>query len=93
MRVGVELLVIADIGFVGFPNAGKSSLLNMLTNARAKVAGYPFTTRIPQLGMMRYDDADVVLADIPASSRGRAKGRAWVSSSCATSPVPAASPT
>lgn len=74
MRVGVELLVIADIGFVGFPNAGKSSLLNMLTNARAKVAGYPFTTRIPQLGMMRYDDADVVLADIPGIIEGASEG-------------------
>ncbi len=73
-RIGVELLVIADIGFVGFPNAGKSSLLNMLTNARAKVAGYPFTTRIPQLGMMRYDDRDVVLADIPGIIEGASEG-------------------
>lgn len=74
MRVGVELLMIADIGFVGYPNAGKSSLLNALTNARAKVAGYPFTTKIPQLGMMRYDDTDVVLADIPGLIDGASKG-------------------
>ncbi|MDI9429934.1 MAG: GTPase ObgE [Spirochaetales bacterium] len=74
LRIGVELLVIADIGFVGFPNAGKSSLLNMLTNARAKVAGYPFTTRIPQLGMMRYGDNDVVLADIPGIIEGASEG-------------------
>ncbi|MFA5446641.1 MAG: GTPase ObgE [Sphaerochaeta sp.] len=74
IRVGVELLVIADIGFVGFPNAGKSSLLNMLTNARAKVAGYPFTTRIPQLGMMRYADNDIVLADIPGIIEGASEG-------------------
>jgi GTP-binding protein len=74
MRIGVELLVIADIGFVGFPNAGKSSLLNMLTNARAKVAGYPFTTRIPQLGMLRYDDYDIVLADIPGIIEGASDG-------------------
>ncbi|WP_320127928.1 Obg family GTPase CgtA [uncultured Sphaerochaeta sp.] len=74
MRVGVELLVIADIGFVGFPNAGKSSLLNMLTNARTKVAGYPFTTKIPQLGMFRYGDHDIVLADIPGLIEGASQG-------------------
>lgn len=74
LRVGVELLVIADIGFVGFPNAGKSSLLNMLTNARTKVAGYPFTTKIPQLGMMRYDEHDIVLADIPGLIEGASEG-------------------
>ncbi len=74
MRVGIELLVIADIGFVGFPNAGKSSLLNNLTNARTKVAGYPFTTKIPQLGMFRYDDFDMVLADIPGIIEGASQG-------------------
>ena len=74
MRVGVELQVIADIGFVGFPNAGKSSLLNLLTNARSKVAGYPFTTKIPQLGVMRYDDQDLVLADIPGILEGASEG-------------------
>ena len=74
MRIGVELLVIADIGFVGFPNAGKSSLLNLLTNARSKVAGYPFTTKIPQLGVMRVYDNDVVLADIPGILEGASEG-------------------
>lgn len=74
MRVGVELLVIADIGFVGFPNAGKSSLLNLLTNARSKVAGYPFTTKIPELGVMRYNDQDIVLADIPGLLEGASEG-------------------
>ncbi|MBO4388243.1 MAG: GTPase ObgE [Spirochaetales bacterium] len=74
MRIGVELLIIADIGFVGFPNAGKSSLLNMLTNARSKVADYPFTTKIPQLGMMRYGDQDLVLADIPGIIEGASQG-------------------
>lgn len=74
MRVGIELQIIADIGFVGFPNAGKSSLLNMLTNARSKVAGYPFTTKIPQLGVMRYDDRDIVLADIPGILEGASSG-------------------
>jgi GTP-binding protein len=74
LRVGIELLVIADIGFVGFPNAGKSSLLNKLTNARTKVAGYPFTTKIPQLGMFRYGDHDMVLADIPGIIEGASQG-------------------
>ncbi len=74
MRIGVELLVIADIGFVGFPNAGKSSLLNLLTNARSKVAGYPFTTKIPQLGVMRIWDSDIVLADIPGIIEGASAG-------------------
>ena len=74
MRVGLELLVIADIGFVGFPNAGKSSLMNMLINARSKVASYPFTTKIPQLGMMRLGDQDVVLADIPGIIEGASQG-------------------
>lgn len=74
LRIGLELLVIADIGFVGFPNAGKSSLMNMLTNARSKVAPYPFTTKIPQLGMMRYFDQDVVLADIPGIIEGASQG-------------------
>ena len=74
MRVGLELLVIADVGFVGFPNAGKSSLMNMLTNARSKVASYPFTTKIPQLGMMRLGDQDVVLADIPGIIEGASQG-------------------
>lgn len=74
MRICVELLIIADIGFVGFPNAGKSSLLNNLTNARAKVAGYPFTTKIPQLGMLRYNGQDIVLADIPGLIEGSSHG-------------------
>lgn len=74
LRVGLELLVIADIGFVGFPNAGKSSLMNVLTNARSKVAPYPFTTTIPHLGMMRRYDTDVVIADIPGIIEGASEG-------------------
>lgn len=74
MRIGLELLVIADIGFVGFPNAGKSSLMNMLTNARSKVAPYPFTTTIPHLGLMRAGEMDVVIADIPGIIEGASQG-------------------
>ncbi len=73
-RVHVELRIIADIGFVGFPNAGKSSLLNYLTNANSKVADYPFTTKIPHLGVFRYDDRDIILADIPGILEGASEG-------------------
>lgn len=64
--VHVELRIVADVGFVGLPNAGKSSLLNFFTHARSRVAPYPFTTRIPYLGVLRTGDGrDVILADVP----------------------------
>jgi GTP-binding protein len=71
----VELQVIADAGLVGKPNAGKSTLLTVFTNARPKVADYPFTTRTPHLGLLRMGDRDVVLADIPGIIKGAAEGR------------------
>ena len=74
MRIGLELQIIADIGLVGFPNAGKSSLINLFTNARSKVAGYPFTTKIPVLGVLRADDQDIVIADIPGIIEGASEG-------------------
>lgn len=70
----IELNIIADLGFVGFPNAGKSTLLTLLTNATPKVAAYPFTTMIPNLGVMRIYDQDVVLADIPGIIEGASGG-------------------
>lgn len=70
----LELNMIADLGFVGFPNAGKSSLLKMLTNADPKVAAYAFTTKIPNLGVMRIHDKDVILADIPGIIEGAHNG-------------------
>lgn len=73
-EIMIELNMIADVGFVGFPNAGKSSLLSALTNADPKVGAYPFTTKIPNLGMLRIADKDVVLADIPGIIEGASQG-------------------
>ena len=67
----LELKFIADIGFVGLPNVGKSSLLNILTNARSKVANYPFTTLEPNLGAYY----ELILADIPGLIEGSSSGR------------------
>ena len=75
MRVGVELKLIADVGLVGFPNAGKSSLINAITNATSEVAPYPFTTKIPHLGMLRLHGEDVLIADIPGLLEGSSEGR------------------
>ncbi|MDR1211399.1 MAG: GTPase ObgE [Spirochaetaceae bacterium] len=74
--VRVELQIMADIGFVGFPNAGKSSLLERFTNARPKIAPYPFTTKIPNLGVLNTSrtDEDIILADIPGLIEGASQG-------------------
>jgi GTP-binding protein len=73
-RLKVELQIMADIGLVGFPNAGKSSLLDCLTNARPKIASYPFTTKIPNLGVLFFDDRDIIIADIPGLIEGASDG-------------------
>jgi GTP-binding protein len=73
-RLRLELQILADIGFVGFPNAGKSSLLDRFTNARPKIAPYPFTTKIPNLGVLSLDDKDIILADIPGLIEGASGG-------------------
>ncbi|MBI9102798.1 MAG: GTPase ObgE [Spirochaetales bacterium] len=73
-RVHLELNLIADVGLVGFPNAGKSSLLSAMTNANPKIADYPFTTKIPNLGMLKYYDKDIVFADIPGIIEGASDG-------------------
>jgi GTP-binding protein len=73
-RLHLELQIMADIGFVGFPNAGKSSLLDRFTNARPKIAPYPFTTKIPNLGVLSLDDKDIILADIPGLIEGASGG-------------------
>jgi len=70
----LQLKVIADIGIIGMPNAGKSSLLSMLTKAKPKIANYPFTTINPNLGVASYNDKEITLADIPGLIEGAHEG-------------------
>jgi GTP-binding protein len=72
--VWLQLKVIADVGIIGMPNAGKSSLLAAITRARPKIANYPFTTIDPNLGVSYYDDKEVTLADIPGLVEGAHEG-------------------
>ncbi len=72
--IWLQLKVIADIGIIGKPNAGKSSLLAALTRAKPKIANYPFTTINPNLGVTYYDGKEITLADIPGLVEGAHKG-------------------
>jgi GTP-binding protein len=74
-ELSLNLKLIAQVGLVGFPNAGKSTLISNVSNAKPQIAAYPFTTKFPILGVVRRDEVEFVIADIPGLIKGSSGGK------------------
>jgi len=74
-EIALELKLIADVGIIGYPNAGKSTLISHISSAKSKIANYAFTTKAPILGMVRIHEGDLAFADMPGLIEGAHKGR------------------